>query len=64
MRLFLIRHAQSENNAKPDHLRIEDPGLTELGQRPTLDLANPFSGEIESVADIRQGPRAQDTGKR
>ena len=33
MRLYLIRHAQSENNARPEHERVEDPGLTELGAR-------------------------------
>ncbi len=31
MELILIRHAQSENNARPEWLRTEDPGLTELG---------------------------------
>ncbi len=29
--LLLIRHAQSNNNANPEHLRIPDPGLTDLG---------------------------------
>jgi len=31
MQLFLIRHAQSQNNANPPHRRVEDPGLTALG---------------------------------
>ena len=31
MQLYLIRHAQSQNNALPDHQRVEDPGITELG---------------------------------
>ncbi len=39
MQLYLIRHAQSENNARPEHLRVEDPGLTELGHRQAERLA-------------------------
>jgi 2,3-bisphosphoglycerate-dependent phosphoglycerate mutase len=31
--LLLIRHAQSLNNAKPEHQRVPDPGLTELGHK-------------------------------
>ncbi|MEZ6089781.1 MAG: histidine phosphatase family protein [Pirellulaceae bacterium] len=33
MQLYLIRHAQSENNSKPEAERIEDPAITELGHR-------------------------------
>ena len=33
MQLFLIRHAQSSNNALPESQRVEDPGLTEIGQQ-------------------------------
>lgn len=29
--IYLIRHAQSANNAQEEHLRVPDPGLTELG---------------------------------
>ena len=31
MELYLIRHAQSQNNVKPEEHRVEDPPLTELG---------------------------------
>ncbi|MEX0819987.1 MAG: histidine phosphatase family protein [Pirellulaceae bacterium] len=31
MQLYLIRHAQSQNNALPEEERVEDPGLTDLG---------------------------------
>ncbi len=31
MLAYFIRHAQSENNARPDHERVSDPGLTQLG---------------------------------
>jgi len=31
MDLYLIRHAQSANNARPTESRVEDPGITELG---------------------------------
>lgn len=33
MRLLLIRHGQSANNAGPDHQRVNDPGLTEIGEK-------------------------------
>ncbi len=33
MKLYLIRHAQSLNNALPEEERVEDPGLTELGHQ-------------------------------
>jgi len=31
MRLYLIRHAESENNAKPEAERVEDPAITTRG---------------------------------
>ena len=37
--LILIRHAQSENNAFPDHLRVSDPNITELGVVQAKKLA-------------------------
>jgi 2,3-bisphosphoglycerate-dependent phosphoglycerate mutase len=40
MQLFLIRHAQSANNALPDHQRVEDPGLTDLGSQQAELLAD------------------------
>lgn len=30
-KVLLIRHAQSENNAKPESQRVCDPGITEMG---------------------------------
>lgn len=39
MELFLIRHAQSANNAKPASQRVEDPPLTELGHTQCTHLA-------------------------
>jgi 2,3-bisphosphoglycerate-dependent phosphoglycerate mutase len=39
MQLYLIRHAQSENNALPEDKRVEDPGLTELGRQQAEHLA-------------------------
>ncbi len=39
MQLYLIRHAQSQNNALPEEARVEDPGLTELGHRQAELLA-------------------------
>ncbi|MEM9646524.1 MAG: histidine phosphatase family protein [Planctomycetota bacterium] len=39
MILYLIRHAESENNAKPAYQRIEDPAITARGQRQADHLA-------------------------
>lgn len=40
MDLFLIRHAQSLNNARPGAERVEDPALTDLGRRQAACLAD------------------------
>lgn len=32
MQLFLIRHAESENNARPPYQRVEDPSITAIGR--------------------------------
>ena len=39
MQLYLVRHAESENNAKPSHCRVEDPPLTRRGQLQAEHLA-------------------------
>ncbi|QDT09955.1 histidine phosphatase family protein [Planctomycetes bacterium K23_9] len=39
MHLYLIRHAESENNAKPAYQRVEDPGLTPVGHLQSQHLA-------------------------
>lgn len=46
MDLFLIRHAQSWNNARPEAERVEDPGLTELGQTQAVHLAS-YAASLE-----------------
>ena len=43
MQLYLIRHGQSENNARPEHLRVEDAELTELGHQQAQHLAPWFA---------------------
>ena len=40
MQLYLIRHAESENNAKPAHQRSEDPAITDVGQLQAAHLAD------------------------
>lgn len=37
--ILLVRHAQSANNAKPQHERVCDPGITELGKRQAAATA-------------------------
>ncbi len=39
MKLHLIRHAQSSNNALPEEQRVHDPGLTSLGGKQARHLA-------------------------
>jgi len=39
MRLYLIRHAESENNAKPPYERVCDPSLTPVGRLQAEHLA-------------------------
>ena len=39
MLLYLIRHAQSQNNARPAYCRVEDPPLTAVGRLQTQYLA-------------------------
>ncbi len=40
MFLYLIRHAQSQNNARPGYCRAEDPPLTAVGRIQTQYLAD------------------------
>jgi 2,3-bisphosphoglycerate-dependent phosphoglycerate mutase len=67
MELYLIRHAQSQNNALPEEQRVEDPGLTELGNQqadclgkwiPTLELTkvitSPFRRALETARRIQE----------
>ena len=39
MQLYLIRHAESENNARPADQRVEDPSITTVGRRQAEHLA-------------------------
>ena len=67
MQLYLIRHAQSQNNALPESLRVEDPPITELGHQqakqlgeamPALELTHlvtsPFRRTLETTEYVRQ----------
>ncbi|MDP6469183.1 MAG: histidine phosphatase family protein [Pirellulaceae bacterium] len=67
MELYLIRHAQSQNNALPEEQRVEDPGLTELGNqqadclgkwipalRLTKVITSPFLRALETARRIQE----------
>lgn len=67
MELFLIRHAQSHNNALPESERVEDPGLTEVGQvqakklsewlpalRLTRLFTSPFRRALQTTVPIHR----------
>lgn len=66
MELYIIRHAESLNNANPVELRVEDPPLTELGRWQAERLAkrmqhlgltrlfvSPFRRALETILPIR-----------
>ena len=40
MQLYLIRHAESENNARPGYQRVEDPAITAVGRLQADHLAS------------------------
>lgn len=40
VQLYLIRHAESENNAKPGYQRTEDPNITAIGRLQAQHLAD------------------------
>jgi 2,3-bisphosphoglycerate-dependent phosphoglycerate mutase len=65
LHLYLIRHAESENNAQPEHLRVEDPGITPRGVEQAEFLArwlaehpldqvitSPFRRALQTVAPL------------
>lgn len=67
MQLYLIRHAESQNNAKLPEQRVEDPSITELGRRQAKHLAawtqtlridtlitSPFRRALETTYEIIQ----------
>ena len=71
MELYIIRHAESENNARPQEERTEDPTLSALGYRqaeylvnrirhirPTRIFVSPFLRTLETIA-----PYIRETGQ-
>ncbi|MCP4538759.1 MAG: histidine phosphatase family protein [Chloroflexi bacterium] len=57
MELFIIRHAQSTNNALADHRnRVRDPLLTELGQRQAEIVAQYLSNGILATPWKKKSP--------
>ena len=42
---LIVRHAQSANNALPDHQRVCDPGLTDIGKQQAELLAKFLSSQ-------------------
>jgi 2,3-bisphosphoglycerate-dependent phosphoglycerate mutase len=61
MDLYIIRHAQSTNNALPDQTyRVCDPDLTDLGWRQVERLAQHLANE--TVRDLILSPSASTAG--
>ncbi len=71
MELYVIRHAESENNARPQEERTDDPTLSALGyrqaeylvnrirhMRPTRIFVSPFLRTLETIA-----PYIRETGQ-
>jgi 2,3-bisphosphoglycerate-dependent phosphoglycerate mutase len=72
--LFLVRHAQSANNAQAEHQRIPDPPITPLGEtqsqrlaeamasfRPTHLFTSPFLRSIQTTRGVAEQLRLQPT---
>ena len=68
MQLFLIRHAESANNARPPYQRVEDPAITAVGRLQTQHLAqwtrtlkidtlitSPFLRTIQTTLEMVEG---------
>jgi len=53
--LYLVRHGESANNALPDHQRVSDPALTELGQQQAHDLAASYQ-QLERIDHVIVSP--------
>lgn len=52
--LYIIRHAQSANNALPEPERVDDPAITDLGTKQVAQLAGRF-GDIEITHALTSG---------
>lgn len=53
--LYLIRHGQSENNARAgESTRTADPGLTHTGQVQAVRVASHLTREVDRT-DVRDG---------
>lgn len=65
MELYLIRHAESTNNARPSYQRVEDPDITPVGRQQARHLADwiatlridrfitsPFRRTLQTAAEI------------
>lgn len=46
--IYLVRHAQSHNNAQPDAQRVSDPAITKLGQLQAAKLASRVKDEFSN----------------
>lgn len=46
--LYLVRHAESQNNALPEPQRVSDPSLTDLGLQQAVALGNRLQRQFES----------------
>lgn len=53
--LYLIRHGESANNALPEHLRVCDPALTDLGQKQARHLALHYA-DIDRIDHVLVSP--------
>ena len=57
MRFYLVRHAQSENNARPESERQHDPAITSIGAVQARNVAQRIASEVEFDQLITSGFR-------
>jgi 2,3-bisphosphoglycerate-dependent phosphoglycerate mutase len=63
MRLYIIRHAQSTNNALDNQQhRVQDPGLTQLGERQAELLARHLATGIELIPALYRAEEGVQSG--
>lgn len=55
LHLHLVRHGESANNAQPEHKRVPDPALTELGQKQARQLAQHYA-DMENIDHVLVSP--------
>lgn len=55
LHLYLVRHGESANNALPEHQRVPDPALTDLGELQARQLAQHYAS-LDNIDHVVVSP--------